>query len=314
MIKILVVDDSVMDQKIAAGLLQRDTGWEVEFAANGHQAWGRVQNEQLVLPDVIITDLQMPEMNGLDLVRQMQREFPLVPIVLMTAQGSETIAVEALQQGASSYVPKSKLASMLTPTVRQVLALAGELRTKRSLFRHMETMECRLELPNDSAVLTSLVSYLQGVLRDMDVLSENDRIRTGVALEEALLNAAYHGNLEVSSALREINHLKFYELARERSQLSPYKDRRIFVHARIDKNGLEYTVRDEGPGFDLCELPDPTSAQNLERPCGRGLLLMRTFMDEVAYNEQGNEVRMLKLSQKPKLSPKALYEGATTIN
>ncbi|HWL07120.1 MAG TPA: response regulator, partial [Planctomicrobium sp.] len=229
MIKILVVDDSVMDQKIAAGLLQRNTGWEIEFAADGRQAWNRVQNQQQVLPDAIVTDLQMPEMNGLDLVRQVQQEFPLIPVILMTAQGSETIAVEALQQGASSYVPKAKLASLLTPTVQQVLTLAGEQKTKRNLFRHMESMECQFELTNDTTLLTSLVSYLQGVLRDMEILHESDRLRTGVALEEALLNAAYHGNLEVSSELREIDHIKFYELARERSKQAPYKDRRIFV-------------------------------------------------------------------------------------
>jgi anti-sigma regulatory factor (Ser/Thr protein kinase) len=53
-------------------------------------------------------------------------------------------------------------------------------------------------------------------------------------------------------------------------------------------------VRDEGPGFDPGGLPDPTDPANLERPCGRGLLLMKTFMDEVRYNDRGNEVTMRK--------------------
>jgi anti-sigma regulatory factor (Ser/Thr protein kinase) len=236
----------------------------------------------------------MPEMNGLDLVREVQREFPLVPVILMTAQGSETIAVEALQQGAASYVPKSKLASMLAPTVQQVLSLAGERRSKRALLRYMQVMECHFELDNDTSMLTSLVSYLQGILRDMDVLSENDRLRTGVALEEALLNAAYHGNLEVSSELREVDHMQFYDLARQRCAAAPYMHRRIHIDVRIDAGGLQYVVRDEGPGFDPSGLPDPTDPANLERPCGRGLLLMKTFMDEVSYNDRGNEVTMRK--------------------
>lgn len=296
MVRILVVDDSAMDQKIAAGLLQKDTGWEVEFADDGRQAWNRIQNQNLPLPDVVVTDLQMPEMNGLDLVRQVQREFPLVPTILMTAQGSETIAVEALQQGAASYVPKAKLASMLAATVQQVLSLAGERRSKRALLRYMDSMRCSFVLENDTAMLTSLVSYLQGILRDMDVLTENDRLRSGVALEEALLNAAYHGNLEVSSELREIDHMQFYDLARERAKAAPYMNRRIFIDVQIDTSGLQYVVRDEGPGFDPSTLPDPTDPANLERPCGRGLLLMRTFMDEVSYNAQGNQVTMFKRS------------------
>jgi len=296
MIKILVVDDSAMDQKIAAGLLQRDTGWEIEFAADGREAWMRIQDPDQANPDVIVTDLQMPEMNGLDLVREVQREFPLLPVILMTAQGSESIAVEALQQGAASYVPKAKLASLLAPTVQQVLSLAGERRSKRTLLHYMNVMHSQFILGNDIAMLISLVSHLQEILRDMDVLTENERLRVGVALEEALLNAAYHGNLEVSSELREVDHMQFYELARQRMQLSPYKDRRIEVNVRIDRTGLQYIIRDEGPGFNPKSLPDPTDPANLDRPCGRGLLLMRTFMDEVRHNESGNEVTMLKLA------------------
>lgn len=298
MVNLLVVDDSTVDQKIAAGMLQKDTGWQVEFAKHGLEAWNRLQNGRLPLPDVVVTDLQMPEMNGLELVREMQRDFPLVPVILMTAQGSETIAVEALQAGAASYVPKTKLAAMLVDTVRQVLALAGERRSKRTLLRFMDRMECDLCLENDSTMLTSLVSYLQGILRDMDVLSESDRLRSGVALEEALLNAAYHGNLEVSSDLREVDHAQFYDLANERARQSPWKERRIYVRVEIDAHGLRYVVRDDGPGFDPGSLPDPTDPANLERPSGRGLLLMRTFMDEVRYNDRGNEVTMVKRSVK----------------
>lgn len=294
MINILVVDDSIMDQKIAAGLLQRDTDWRVEFAASGHSAWQRIQNQDLPIPDAVVTDLQMPDMDGLELVREVQRKFPLLPVVLITAQGNESVAVDALQMGAASYVPKSQLACQLTSTVQQVLSLAGTRRKRRDLFQHMTSMRSSFVLSNDPTMLTSLVAHLQDILRDMGVLSENERLRASVALEEALLNAAYHGNLEVSSELREVDHKRFYDLARERSQLAPYKDRRIYIDVRIDREGLQYVIRDEGPGFDAHSLLDPTDPANLERPCGRGLLLMRTFMDEVQHNERGNEVTMVK--------------------
>ncbi|WP_437202150.1 response regulator [Planctomicrobium sp. SH664] len=296
MVNILVVDDSSMDRKIAGGLLQKVSGWEVDYAADGREAWEQLQQAALDPPDVIVTDLQMPEMNGLELVREVHQKFPLVPVILMTGQGSETIAVEALRLGAASYVPKTKLADLLVNTVRQVLSLAGERRTQKTLLKRLESMTCRFILDNDPAVLTSLVAYLQGVLRDMEVLTESDRLRSGVALEEALLNAAYHGNLEVSSELREIDHAKFYELAKERAQLAPYMFRRIDVGIAINEDGVTYIVRDEGPGFDPSKLPDPTDPANLERPCGRGVLLMRTFMDDVSYNATGNEVTMIKRS------------------
>ena len=53
-------------------------------------------------------------------------------------------------------------------------------------------------------------------------------------------------------------------------------------------------VEDQGPGFDPGCLPDPTDLSNLEKPSGRGLMLIRTFMDEVDFNPRGNRIRMVK--------------------
>jgi anti-sigma regulatory factor (Ser/Thr protein kinase) len=243
---------------------------------------------------LILTDLQMPEMDGLQLVQQVKRMYPLLPVVLMTAQGSEAIAVQALEQGAASYVPKAELASDLCETLERVIAAAGDQRTQRSLMQRIESLQCTFVLNNDPAMLTSLVAYLQTLLNDMDLLADAERLRVGVALEEALLNAAYHGNLEVSSELRETDHAEYYRIARARLTTPPYSERCIYVDAELGRAQVKYTIRDEGPGFNPLDLPDPTDPLNLERPCGRGLLLMRTFMDEIRYNEAGNQVVMVK--------------------
>lgn len=294
MVKILVVDDSTVDRTIAGGLLEKHENWQAEYAVDGREGLAKIEADR---PDVIVTDLQMPEMNGLELVQEVKNKFPLVPIILMTAQGSEVIAVEALQQGASSYVPKVQLTELLVETVEQVLILAGEKKSKQSLMRCLDRTKSRFILSNEPPILSSLVSHLQGLVRDMELLSETDRLRVGVALEEALLNASYHGNLEVSSKLRETDHAQYYELARQRLSIAPYSSRSIYVDIEIDSSGLKYTIEDEGPGFDPTTLPDPTDPANLEKPCGRGLLLMRTFMDDIQYNEKGNRVVMTKKVQ-----------------
>jgi anti-sigma regulatory factor (Ser/Thr protein kinase) len=66
------------------------------------------------------------------------------------------------------------------------------------------------------------------------------------------------------------------------------------VIAHITRADAKFIVRDEGPGFDPHGLPDPTDPANLEKASGRGLLLMRTFMDSVSFNDLGNEVTMVK--------------------
>jgi anti-sigma regulatory factor (Ser/Thr protein kinase) len=73
-----------------------------------------------------------------------------------------------------------------------------------------------------------------------------------------------------------------------------YRNRRVHVTARESPAEAVYVIRDEGPGFDPSKLPDPTDPSNLVRVSGRGLLLIRTFMDEVHHNEIGNEITMTK--------------------
>ncbi len=290
---VLVVDDSPLDRRLAGRLLEKGTDAEVYYAEDGRQALERVEEH---LPDLVVTDLQMPEINGLELVGMLKRQYPLIPIILMTAAGSEEIAVQALQAGASSYVPKRVLAEELAEVALRVLAMSREQRTQARVLNRQERWETEFVLENELALVLSLSMHLQQNLSGMRICEGSDGLRVGIALEEALLNAYYHGNLEVSSKLREQDHQLYLDLATRRTQELPYKDRHIHVSAKLSRGEAMYVIRDEGPGFDPSSLPDPTDPENLARPHGRGLMLMRTFMDEVTFNSAGNEVRMLKLA------------------
>jgi CheY-like chemotaxis protein len=293
---VLIVDDSSTDRLRAGGLLNQISDLQIEYAVDGSDALIKME---LHVPDMVITDMDMPELNGLELVAVIRKAYPVVPVVLMTSRGSEDIAVQALRAGASSYVPKRMLGPQLADTVRQVFAIARDDRGRRRLMRRLCSQQMEFAIGNDSELISSLVFYLQECAANTGVCDEADRVRTGVALQEALTNACFHGNLEVSSSLREIDHRAFYDLARERMSLAPYAERLIRVNARFTPDEACICIEDEGPGFDRTLLPDPTDPINLERPCGRGLLLMRTFMDEVTYNAIGNQVTLIKRRKSP---------------
>jgi len=166
--------------------------------------------------------------------------------------------------------------------------------------QHQRLQECvtRLEyqfvLENDCALIPVLVRFLQGHLSRLQICNETSRSRVGVALEEALLNAMYHGNLECASELRQHSDDAYLRQADERRQQAPWSRRRIHFTATITRTEATFVVRDEGPGFRPGHLPDPTDPANLEKISGRGLLLIQNFMDEVRYNEAGNEITMIK--------------------
>ncbi|MFM8584164.1 MAG: ATP-binding protein, partial [Planctomycetaceae bacterium] len=250
---------------------------------------------ELHLPDLVVTDMLMPHLDGLQLVAEVREQYPLVPIILMTSGGSEELAVQALQQGAASYVSKRTLVADLVETVDRVLTGSMQVRGRARLANRLNSYHVEFQLENDLSLIMALSGFLREEAQRLRLFTQAECLRVGVALEEALLNAYYHGNLEISSEIRETDHHEYHRLAVERSGQLPYSDRRIRVSLTIDRQQAVYQIADEGPGFDPSTLPDPTDPANLDRPCGRGLLLMRTFMTTLEYNATGNSVRLTKL-------------------
>lgn len=294
--KILVVDDTAVDRKIAEGILQSEGQMIVEFAENGMQALTHMETST---PDLVLTDLQMPDMDGLELVTRLSFQYPQIPVVLMTAHGSEDIAAQALCQGATSYVPKRDLASRLLETVQPILAMAEADEGYRKLIRCATRTEFSFVLDNDAAMIDPLIDLVQKVIDSMGVCEYIQRVRLGVALEQGLLNAIFRGNLEITRQQLQEGSERLvaggqHDVVSRRRSEQPYCDRRVHVNISIKPAMAEFTIRDDGNGFDTSVIPKPGSAAAMTPDAGRGLVLMQTFMDEVHFNDRGNEVTMIK--------------------
>ncbi|MCG8650672.1 MAG: response regulator [Pirellulales bacterium] len=288
---ILVVDDSPTQLQQLRMVLEKE-GYTVKSAVNGKEAFDAIKENP---PSLVITDLQMPEMSGLDLVSAVRGIALTIPVILTTSQGSEEIAAEALQKGASSYVPKRDMMSTLIPTIQQVLAVVEADQSVREISKLVTGSSLELCLTNDQSLVPNVIARLEQPLIEFEVFDEGERMQVAMALDEALINAMVHGNLEVSSELRQTDDGKPYvDMIEKRRAESPYADRKVFIRMHTTANQATFTIRDEGPGFDQSTLCDPTDPENLEKAGGRGLLLINAFMDEVVHNEVGNEITMIK--------------------
>ncbi len=124
-------------------------------------------------------------------------------------------------------------------------------------------------IPSDTSEARRIQEEIERQIAAMRV-SEQEVFSVRLAMEEALVNAIKHGN--------QMDRSKFV---------------RISYRFLLDR--VEIQITDEGAGFDPEDVPDPTAFENLERPCGRGLMLMRHYMTEVVYTSRGNSVSMTKV-------------------
>ena len=109
-------------------------------------------------------------------------------------------------------------------------------------------------------------------------LSEDIAYWMELTISESMINAIRHGN-----------------------QSDPTKDATLTIS--FDGENIEIIVEDEGEGFKLDELADPTQAENLLKPCGRGILIIRSFMDEVKLTcKEGGGTRLWMLKKLPEFT------------
>jgi DNA-binding NarL/FixJ family response regulator len=288
---LLIVDDDAVDREQARRLLAVLPDLEIREAVDGAAGLAAIEEER---PDLVLSDIRMPRLDGLELVREVKQRFPLVPVILMTSRGNEQVAAEALRAGAASYVPKSDLAEHLAETVQPLLALTLARRERSEVLAHLESSEQRFTLENDPRLIAPLVAFLQEELARGEFGDETVRSQTGTALMEALSNAMIHGNLEVSSDLRREGSEPYHRMIAERLASAPWNERRVSCRAQRTPAEVSFVIADEGPGFDPSVLPDPTRPEGMLKARGRGLFLIHAFMDEVEHSAKGNEIRLTK--------------------
>ncbi|MGH7337046.1 MAG: response regulator, partial [Myxococcota bacterium] len=225
-----VVDDSRLDREFAARLLRDGLECEVETAATGREALAAMGRR---LPDLVVTDLQMPEMDGLQLVEAVRKSHPAVPVIVVTAHGSEEVAAQALRRGAASYTPKRDLARELSDTAERVLEAARARGHRADEVAGLEQLEYRLVLENQPSRVAAFVGLVRQELVRWDLCDEAAQTQVAVAVDEALVNAMHHGNLEADPSLRETDMDAYLRELAERRSLPPYAERRVHATARF---------------------------------------------------------------------------------
>ena len=214
-------------------------------------------------------------------------------MLVMTAQGSEEIAVQSLRAGAAGYVSKTKLDRDLPRILESILAITRAGKGQPPIGHCLSETGSHYLLPNDLSLIPPLVNRLQQNSERLHLFDPSVQLRIGMALRERL---STQWNMVISRPIQNSARptIIFTDNLSHGAATSPYNKRRVHVVARRVRRAATYVIGDKGAGFDRDSLPDPTDPANLEKTSGRGLLLMRSFMDEVSHNARGNEITLVK--------------------
>jgi CheY-like chemotaxis protein/anti-sigma regulatory factor (Ser/Thr protein kinase) len=273
--RILVVDDDRVTRHVLRGLL-RTAGHTVTTAADGVAALKQVEKAS---PDLMLIDVWMPRMGGLDvLARLRERGGPRPRVVVMTSDDTPETLLRAVREQAHLYLKKPVDPEQLLEVVRGALAAGPEPPPIEVVSAKREWVE--LLVPCDRAAAERIQAFMAQLAADLD---DERRDAVGRVFRELLLNAIEWGG-----------------------GLDPQKRVRIsYLRAR---RMLLYRIADPGEGFRLEDLPhaavgkpadDPFGHELVRqekglRPGGFGILLAQAMVDELIYNERRNEVVFVK--------------------
>ncbi len=269
--KALIVEDELDTSQILAEHLRR-WGFEPTILNEGKPAvpWAQANH-----PDLILLDLLLPDMDGFSICERLKLdpETNLIPIVMVTALTGHEDRVHGLQVGANRYLTKPFTATDLSKAIEDSFAW------KQEVEKHGADGEINFHLQSD----THYLDELNGLLSSLFLFS-------GLAQSQAK---------QLMTAVRELG-TNAIEWGHQKQV-----DRIVNVVYRIDPEKITITIRDNGPGFDPTNLPhaahpdDPVAHMMVRetlgiREGGFGILMSRGLVDDLQYNEKGNEVRLIK--------------------
>jgi YesN/AraC family two-component response regulator len=294
---ILLVDDEKLIRDLLVEMLSETGTYTLLTAENGKEALAVCAQHEI---DLVFTDLRMPVMEGLELLAELRRTHPQIPVVILTGCGRREDVIEAMRLGASNFLMKPQEVDKIRSIAGKILRMKSKEKLEQEVFSFLQEERQNYAIASDARYALPLINQLTEKIVKVGICNEFEIMNIRLALDEALMNAIVHGNLEISSCakgatLEELQ--QFNRFLRERSQQEPYRHRRVKVELLLTRDFVRFTIEDEGTGFDWQAIPTEMDEVELMANHGRGLFLIRAFMNDVTFNERGNRITLTKYRQ-----------------
>ncbi len=292
--KILLVEDDSSSRIYLENLLDVN-GYKYRSAVNGIEGLNVFEEYK---PDIVITDIQMPIMDGLELLEAIRDKKSDAIVIITTAYGTENYAIQALQLGANNYLKKPVSNIDLIPVLEKYNAIITSRYSPEVFPGEFIYRKYKYEFLATVQTIPKIVDKL--LIEASCEFENNERINVELGLVELITNAVEHGNLEITYNEKQealINNT--LDSLYEKKQNDPkYKDKKIAIEFCLDNTGYQWIISDQGKGFNWNSLADPTDEKNILELNGRGVYITGFLFDELEYSGKGNIVRVKKYFNK----------------
>lgn len=272
-------------------------------AARGHEVKGvpdGIRGLELFKefqPDIVITDINMPEMDGLEMLENIRRTDSDSLVIIVSTLDSPQYTLKALRLKANDYLVKPFLENDLLALLDKYSEILANRTKDREFLGMINRRELEIEFSNQFHLIRKITDRL--MLEVEHAIPLQERLGIYLGLFEILTNSIEHGNLEITfdEKTRALagDGGRWPALVSSRAQSAPYKDRKVTVEFKMDRNRCEWIITDQGPGFDWLKVPNPNDPKNLVPAShGRGLILAGFQFDQMQYLGSGNKVRLVK--------------------
>ncbi|MCF6241398.1 MAG: response regulator [Bacteroidales bacterium] len=288
--KVLIVEDDYPSREYLINLIGLE-GFDFKAAENGKEA---LEIYKYYDPDVIISDIQMPYMDGLELLSAIRKDKSDTIFIITTAFGSEDYAIEALRRGANNYLKKPIRKNSLLSLLEKYKSLVESHKLAEKAQGRIIKKDILFEFDTNISHIPAIISQL---ISEMNVnLDDSEITNIELGLDELITNALEHGNLAISfnEKVEASNNNTMQELYAQKMKIQEYAQRKLRVYYKLRPEYCEWLIEDEGKGFDWRLIPDPTQSTQLMELNGRGIFITHFLFDEMEYLGKGNKVRVRK--------------------
>ncbi|MGH1362997.1 MAG: response regulator [Calditrichia bacterium] len=294
--KLLIVDDEPSIRKLLSDYFA-SLEYNVRTAENAEEAMKLITTNEVL--DLIISDIDMPGMSGIDLLRFSRETRPDVPVVMITGLKTLEYAISAVKYGAQDYITKPFELGNVRKVVEKVLRYRKSTKKQSQLFEYAQSMTVNFDIPTDEIDAGITSNYVAQILLNSGFCQQEEYHQFYVAIMETIINAIEHGNLELPSSMKGTDFeqiMHFEELREKRINDPAFGKRNVGVYFQLNSERFSLTITDNGPGFDWKSfIADDSQLFDADtKPHGRGFMLIRHIIDEVYFNAKGNSITLLK--------------------